>query len=148
MPFSTLAELCSSLVLIFGKNAKLNLKFWKDIKPENKKLRTPKRKKAKLENVSLQNKCANPFHFLVRHSNLSQQRPTKCPCRNVFSSTSRFKTQSIIKFLHKFPILENDKGRPNPFQLFSSTKNYKFQTRTDAIRSEHDRGKKRKKSDS
>ena len=125
---------------IWRKRQKLNLECWK-IKPENQKLRTPKRKKAKLESVSLQNKCANPFHFLVRHSNLSQQRPTKCPCRNVFF-------QSITKFLYKLPKLENNKGRTDPFQLFSFTRNHKFQTRTDAIMSQHDRGKKRKKSDS
>jgi hypothetical protein len=36
---------------IWQKRQNLNHIFWKDIKPENKKIRTPKRKKARLENV-------------------------------------------------------------------------------------------------
>ena len=64
----------------------------------------------------------------------------------MLSSTSSFRSQSITKFLHKFPIIENDKGRSDPFQLYSSPRNYKSHTRTDAIMVQHDRGKK--KSDS
>ena len=133
---------------LFTKKQEKNLEFWKNINPENKKIRIPKSKKSKLESVSLQSKCTNLFHFLARHSNLSKQRPTKCPCRNVSSNTSNFKSQPITIFLHKFPKTTNDKGIPDPFHLFSSSRNDNFKTRTDAIMVQHDRLKKRKKSQS
>ena len=133
---------------LFTKKQEKNLEFWKNINPENKKIRIPKSKKSKLESVSLQSKCTNLFHFLARHSNLSKQRPTKCPCRNVSSNTSNFKSQPITIFLHKFPKTTNDKGIPDPFHLFSSYRNDNFKTRTDAIMVQHDRLKRRKKSQS
>ena len=30
-----------------------------------------------------ESKCQNPFHYLRRYDNLSNQRLTKCPCRNL-----------------------------------------------------------------
>ena len=133
---------------LWTKRQKLHSHYWKEIAPANKKIRTPKRKKSKLDNASLQNKCTNLFHFLARHSNLSQQRPTKCFCRDVSSNDSRYIPQSITEFLHKFPITTNENGRSDPFHLFSSSRNHNFKTRTDAIMMQHDRGKKRKKSES
>jgi hypothetical protein len=133
---------------LFTKKQKLSLEHWKNIAPKNKKISIPKRKKSKLESVSLQNKCTNLFHFLARHSNLSKQRPTKCPCRNVSSNTASFRSQPITTFLHKFPKTTIDKGMSDSFHLFTSFRNNKFKTRTDAIMVQHDRLKKRKKSQS
>src|SRR5271170_1588480 len=113
-----------------------------------------------LDAATSQSKCTNPFHFLIRHSNLSLQRPTKCPCRNVSSRATVYKTQSMTEFIFKFPqVVVHETSSSDPFQLPRSTTNNKvgtyqllrsftdnkdFSTRADAIRREHDRGKKRK----
>ena len=123
---------------VWTKRQQLNSVYWNDIAPENRKIKASKRKKHTSEKIASQSKCMNPFHFLVRHSNLSKQRPTKCPCRNVSNSAKVYKTQAITEFIYKFPRI----------QLLSSMDNKDFMTRTDAIRKEHDRGKKRKTHDS
>jgi hypothetical protein len=64
---------------IWTKRQQLNSQYWNEIAPENPKnhkFATSNRKKHDLYNVALQSKCKNPFHYLVRHCNLSQQRPT------------------------------------------------------------------------
>ena len=76
----------------------------------------------------------NPFHFLVRHSNLSPERASKCPCRTATYRATVYKTQPITAFLYTVPRT----------QFLSSTNNNDFMTRADAIRKQHDRGKKRK----
>jgi hypothetical protein len=133
---------------IWTKRQQLNSQYWNEIAPENPKnhkFATSNRKKHDLYNVALQSKCKNPFHFLVRHCNLSQQRPTKCPCRNA-ANAKVYKTQPITEFIFKFPrIMAHDSARTDPFYLFRSlTDNKSFITRADAIRKQHDRGKKRK----
>jgi hypothetical protein len=138
---------------IWTKRQHLNSIFWKEIAPENRKIQVSKRKKQRTEFMTSQSKCMNPFHFLVRHSILSQQRVTKCPCRNVIKSAKVYKSHSITKFVYKFPRIQliiptnqlnfmarNDINRKN---LISSNQP-NFITRTDIIRKQHDRGKKRK----
>jgi len=142
---------------IWTKRQSLNSTYWNEIAPENKNFKTVKRKKRRLDAATSQSKCTNPFHFLVRHSNLSLQRPTKCPCRNVSSRATVYKTQSMTEFIFKFPqVVVHETSSSDPFQLPRSTTNNKvgtyqllrsftdnkdFSTRADAIRREHDRGK-------
>ena len=59
------------------RRSKVN-RFWKEIARDEWKPHSAKqsRNKHKLE----EDKCRNPFHFLSRHRNLSQQRRTPCPC--------------------------------------------------------------------
>jgi len=129
---------------IWKKRQKLNNTFWKEIAPENRKQKTSKRKKRNVEEKTSQSKCRNPFHFLVRHSNLSKQRPTKCPCRTV-PHKNVYKTQSITAFISRFPqTVHYDKARSEPL-IISPGNNMLYLTRADAIRKQHDRGKKRKK---
>ena len=129
---------------LWSKRQKLNSKFWKEIAPENREQKTSKRKKRKLDDVASQSKCRNPFHFLVRHSNLSQQRPTKCPCRNM-PHKNVYKTQSITAFISRFPqTVHYDKARSDSLSISPSNINL-YTTRADEIRKQHDRGKKRKK---
>jgi len=129
---------------IWKKRQKLNNTFWKEIAPENRKQKTSKRKKRNVEEKTSQSKCRNPFHFLVRHSNLSKQRPTKCPCRTV-PHKNVYKTQSITAFISRFPqTVHYDKARSEPL-VISPGDNKMYITRADAIRKQHDRGKKRKK---
>jgi hypothetical protein len=129
---------------IWSKRQKLNSKFWKEISPENRKQKTSKNKKRKVEEKASQSKCRNPFHHLVRHSNLSKQRPTKCACRNVPQKIG-YKTQSITAFISRFPqTVLYDKSSSNPL-IISPNNSEMYITRADAIRKQHDRGKKRKK---
>ena len=129
---------------IWKKRQKLNSNFWKEIAPENRKIKASKSKKSKVEDKASQSKCRNPFHFLARHCNLSKQRPTKCSCRSV-PFTNVYKSQPITTFFSRFPhIVRYDKSRPNPLKI-SPSDNKMYTTRADAIRKQHDRGKKRKK---
>ncbi len=129
---------------IWSKRQKLNSKFWKEIAPENRKPKTSKRKKPKIDDVTSQSKGRNPFHFLVRHSNLSKQRPTKCPCRNNLHKKV-YKTQPITAFISRFPqtvLYDNSKSDA---LVITPSNNKMYITRADEIRKQHDRGKKRKK---
>ena len=113
-------------------------------------LQRRKRKKRNIDQNNFESKCQNPFHYLIRHANLSKQRPTKCPCRNVVATNKIYSDQPITKFVFKYK-----KSRKNASESDrktslrrrkkkkSSLKNNLFITRTDAIRKEHDRGKKR-----
>ena len=95
-----------------------------------------------------ESKCQNPFHYLRRHVNLSTQRPSKCPCRNVIEIKKVYANQPITEFVFKYST-ENlsdfsdskIKFRRNTTVL--PTQNKLFRTRTDDIRRQHDRGKKR-----
>jgi hypothetical protein len=139
---------------IWSQRQRKNSLYWKEIAPENRKVQSSIRKKHKGKDLSSQSNCKNPFHFLVRHCNLSKQRPTKCPCRNLPFKSTHYKMQSITKFIFKFP--ENvhyDNSRPcaklssspNYTLISSSPRNNKYSTRGEAIRKQHDRGKKRKR---
>ena len=119
---------------IWTKRQQLNSEYWK-IAPENRKNNKFKKSKRKkqLYDAALQSKCKNPFHFLVRHCNLSQQRPTKCPCRNVLNAKVH-KTQPITDFICKSRrIMVHDSARADPLYLFRSlTDNKGFVARADA----------------
>ena len=53
--------------------------FWNTTAPDEWKKqdlkRAPKRRKKKYDT-----RCNNPFHYLKKHSNFSQQKETRCPC--------------------------------------------------------------------
>ena len=56
-----------------------------------------------------------------------------------------YKAQSITAFISMFPkIVHYDKSRSEPLVILPSN-NMMYTTRADAIRNQHDRGKKRKK---
>ena len=72
---------------------------------------------------------------MKRHANLSQQRPNRCPCSHVDYIALPSRSRNIRDFILKFPspILHNSEN----ISFFIS--------QDDAIRREHDRGKKRRK---
>jgi hypothetical protein len=138
---------------IWKKRNQLANLYWNEVGQRLSTGTAKKRKKRKKKNTDQDNfesKCQNPFHYLPRHANLSKQRPTKCPCRNVVATNKIFTDQPITKFVFKYK-----KSRKNASESDrktslrrrkkkkSSLKNNLFITRTDAIRKEHDRGKKR-----
>ena len=125
--------------------------FWRNIAPEEWKKNSKKAKKKKA-NASL---CNNPFHFLKKHSNLSRQKPTRCGCSMPeIAVPLSVKSRDIRTFLTRFlPIQSPDVGFSNVsrmsrerFSVESSevSNSHDYRTRTDRVRSEHDRGKKRR----
>lgn len=134
---------------VWKKRQQLASRYWNEVGQRQKKgnVKQKKRKRNNKEEKMTESKCQNPFHYLRRHSNFSKQRPTKCPCRNVLDFKSTYVNQPITKFTRKIPrniVFDTDprteslKKKPD---LLSQDK--LFMTRTDAIRKEHDRSKKR-----
>jgi len=124
---------------IWTKRQQLAWRHWKEIEQRRSKGSSKKRKKDKLETKSAESNCMNPFHYLHRHSNLSKQRPSRCPCRNLIGTTSH-KNQLITKFVFKYaskPSYGSSKTESNKASRINC-----FSTRTDDIRRQHDRGKK------
>ena len=134
---------------VWKKRQQLATRYWNEVGQRRKKgtLKQKKRKRINNEEKMTESKCQNPFHYLRRHSNLSKQRPTRCPCRNVIDIKKIYVNQPITEFTRKIPkkiVFDTDprteslKKKPD---LLSQNK--LFTTRTDAIRREHDRRKKR-----
>ena len=73
-------------------------KYWKDIAQEEWKPYSVKRTNKTSEMLE-QEKCRSPFHFLERHRNLSQQRPTPCPCSRQVNGRPTYIVQDIRLFL-------------------------------------------------
>ena len=119
---------------IWNKRQKLASRFWKDIAPENRSITHSytKGKKKKKDNIA-PSKCRNPFHFLRRYRNLSNIRENKCPCSKAPKETKEMPNQQITRFFH-IPLI----------QIKSSSESMPIKSRTDKIRAQHDRGKKRK----
>jgi hypothetical protein len=119
---------------IWNKRQKLASRFWKDIAPENRSIThsETKGKKKKKDNIA-PSKCRNPFHFLRRYRNLSNIRENKCPCSKAPKETKEMPNQQITRFFH-IPLI----------QIKSSSESMPIKSRTDKIRAQHDRGKKRK----
>jgi hypothetical protein len=135
---------------VWEKRQKLAAKYYRNITKVqfNGIIKRKKRKKNyNADDKISESNCRNPFHYLRRHDNLSKQRPTKCPCRNVIQLQKLYINQPITVFAFKYPI----KNIPDqPVKTMVSNKKSKpssqttlFRTRTENIRREHDRGKKR-----
>ena len=122
---------------VWSRRQFLAKQYWKSAAPENRQLNSKKKRGRvhQIEEKVAQSKCKNPFHFLKRHANLSQQRPNRCPCSHVDYIALPSRSRNIRDFILKFPspILHNSEN----ISFFIS--------QDDAIRREHDRGKKRRK---
>jgi hypothetical protein len=119
---------------IWDKRRKMTSRYWKDIAPQNRNItRAKKKKKSKKEKEDdiAASHCTNPFHFLKRYRNLSNKRYTKCPC-SLAPVPKYIPTLSTPTFI---PSVDNKSNSESEF----------IPTRTDKIRAQHDRGKKRKK---
>jgi len=122
---------------IWNRRQKLASRFWKDIAPENRNvigLNSNKGKKKNKDNTAHQmTKCKNPFHFLRRYRNLSNKRETRCPCSKAPKETKDMPNHRITRFLCM-----------TTMPIKSPSESTFIQSRTDKIRAQHDRGKKRK----
>jgi hypothetical protein len=118
---------------IWDQRRKMTSRFWKDIAPENRNMflvKSKKKSKKEKEDYIAASQCTNPFHFLKRYRNLSNKRRTKCPCS--LPHAMHVPNISISTFVPKL-------------EIKSSAELEFIPTRTDKIRAQHDRGKKRKK---
>jgi len=129
---------------VWSRRQTLAAQYWKSAAPENRKtkLSGSKRKTVRYRDGKIaQSNCKNPFHYLKRNSNLSQQRPNRCPCSHVEFIAISHRFQNIRNFLVKFPQIytedSNDVYRPEYIPPLN--------TQSEAIRREHDRSKKRQK---
>jgi hypothetical protein len=134
---------------IWTKRQTLAKQYWNNVEQLRKNCisRTKGRKrKNENENKVFESNCTNPFHYLKRHSNLSKQRPTRCPCRN-FIPKKLYVSHPITVFIGKFK--KNVPNHPDPrtdaldYKFNSLPHDNLFITRADVIRKEHDRSKKR-----
>lgn len=134
---------------VWTKRQHLAMRYWTEVgqrlKSGIKKRR--KRKKGNSDEKISESKCQNPFHYLRRHDNLSKQRPTKCPCRDVLIQKV-YRNLSITAFVsrdskHKNAPIFTDTKHSRKSENKSPKQNTLFITRSDAIRNEHDRGRKR-----
>ena len=83
-------------------------KFWKEIAPENWKLHTKKKKEKKtLERAK--SECTNPFHFLVKHSDLAHRMPTPCPCSRVVTKKPFHKFVDLRDVFKPLPLNTDEK---------------------------------------
>jgi len=118
---------------IWDKRQKLASRFWKDIAPENRKIiHTNNKGRKRKQDNNAPSKCRNPFHLIPRYRNLSNQRETKCPCSKAPKETKEMPNYQITRFFHV------------PVTIKSPSIPTFIQSRTDKIRAQHDRGKKRK----
>ena len=113
---------------------KLIKAFWTNLAPQewHKQRKNCDRKK---KNVS---HCTDPFHFLKKYQDLSGEKLTKCPCSEYYRSHPT-KSKDIRNYFI-FPRIKPLR----PFDLKRQGYQYNGFTKEDRIRSEHDRGKKRK----
>ena len=128
---------------VWKKRQKLAKHYWNNVKQRQLKEKTKRKKpmKKQVEEKIVESKCQNPFHYLRRHENLSSQRPTKCPCRNAVV-TKLYRNQPITEFASEIQFSEQGTNVHRKENKSSSQENL-YLTRTDIIRKEHDRGKKR-----
>ena len=127
------------MVIQSGEND--SCRIWKEIAPENWKLHTKKKKEKKtLERAK--SECTNPFHFLVKHSDLAHRMPTPCPCSRVVTKKPFHKFVDLRDVFKPLPLNTDEKQLvvfPSPARSVSGLRSYK--TRADIIRGAHDRSK-------
>ena len=120
---------------IWDQRRKMTSRYWKDIAPENRNIilvKKKKKSKREKEDYIAVSQCTNPFHFLKRYRNLSNKRRTRCPCSLPHFEPTHMPNLSMPMFR---PSLEIKQYSEFDF----------IPTRSDKIRAQHDRGKKRKK---
>jgi len=118
---------------IWKTRKELNRKFWKEIAPTEWKLnKTKKLSKKKLAEIKAAELCTNPFHYLKKHANFTDSKPTPRLCyRKSKENNNRHEHQTDIRVF--FPTLSS----------LTNTLPRQSISREDLIRGAHDRGKKR-----
>ena len=132
---------------LWCKRKRLMKHFWKNVAPEEwNKYKKRSRKEVK------NNTCVDPFHFLVKSDDTSKEKATNCYCTKFHRSRKRLADRDISTFIDTFPILQPQNPKRPRNVIVRQCKRQKIhnvhrKTRTDRIRDQHDRGKRKKQSD-
>jgi hypothetical protein len=108
-------------------------KYWREIVPEEWKKNSLQKKK-KRKTYDNPSHCTDPFHFFPKCYDFTKQRLTRCKCSRV-SIQKRSRNRDIRSFSSIFP-------RTHVLQQHFRSRNL-FSTRTELIRQQHDRGKRK-----
>ena len=140
--------------------------YWEHA-PENLKRAESKRKGVRKKSSQIQDdtKCKNPFHYLTKIANLSNQKLTKCHCSHVKARPKLSKTTDIRSCFQKISKSHTVNPKRKREETTAMSKNQDsldtkhtvpnqpvytalFDSQSDVIRREHDRAKKHKSSSS
>jgi len=134
---------------IWAKRQELAYRYWQDKAPENHEIYVKRNKKTGIGIKEAQSKCTNALHYMQRFLNLSKQRPRRCPCYSIKPLEQRSRTdRDIREFFLLPPSHERILVAHSSVMSRSEVPNKAFFiTKADKIRTQHDRGKKRKTSD-
>jgi len=117
----------------------LNARFWKEIAPDEWKIKGKEKKstrKRKHNKGFNSENCHNALHFFPKMFDFTKQRPNRCKCSEYHRPPKRTTTRDIRSFTKKFPtILKSNSKIPYTFR---------FLTQTDRTREHQDRLKRRK----
>ena len=84
---------------LWNKRKHLSSYFWKNIAPEEWKPHQKEHKNAKKRSdAKIASLCTNPFHFLRKYTDLSKQRPTRCFCSRVHTSTPVHRFLNLVTY--------------------------------------------------
>ena len=142
---TVLTELSRSLFFagfrIWRKRQVLIKRFWSEISPHDIARRTNGKSDKKFISY-----CKNPLHFMPKFTDLSKQRPTRCFCSIVQNEkVNDIVFRDIRSFFTKFPSLHVPKNENLSSSKYPTLNLNLFTTRTDDIRNNHNRGRKKKK---
>src|ERR1700729_3728987 len=91
----------------------LTKEFWKNIAPDDWKKHKEKNRKTQTKNLrkrknkEIVSQCIDPFHFLMKCDNLSNEKPTNCACSAFHRPQKRTMSYDIRNFLFSFPSLKS-----------------------------------------
>ena len=125
--------------------------FWKNIAPDDWKKHKEKNRKTQTKNLrkrknkEIVSQCIDPFHFLMKCDNLSNEKPTNCASSEFHRPQKRTMSYDIRNFLFSFPSLKSPTTTNTEFSVKDYYQKKNFSTKEDKIRDQHDRGKKRKR---
>jgi hypothetical protein len=84
---------------LWSKRKLLSSHFWKNIAPEEWKPHKKEHKNAKKRSdAKIASLCTNPFHFLRKYTDLSKQRPTRCFCSRVQTSSPVHRFLNLVTY--------------------------------------------------
>ena len=116
--------------------------FWNNVAPDHWKLHSKKRRGNRNHDHAIADKCSSPFHFLIKHSDLSHKRPTPCPCSRISKKSVMHKFLDLRDFLTRVHTGIDNVMEVNNSVYQKPQNSPLYLTREDLIRGAHDLDKK------
>ena len=116
--------------------------FWKNIAPEHWKLHGNRKRERKRHDHTIAEKCTSPFHFLIKHSDISHKRPTPCPCSRIINKSVIHKFLDLRDYVTRARARIDNMMEVNDSVYQKPQKPRLYLTREDLIRGAHDLDKK------